>query len=67
MTENKNTPHGHDPRWIIAKSPGIDAVGRRFGKGERVLYYPVFHEMVSSIRAEDAFLMSIVNKCERLS
>jgi hypothetical protein len=33
MTENKNDTHRHDPRWIIAKSPGIDAHGRRFGKG----------------------------------
>jgi hypothetical protein len=61
MTENNNDPHRHDPRWIIAKSPGIDALGRRFGKDERVLYYPVFHEMVSGIRAEEAFLISIVN------
>jgi hypothetical protein len=61
MTENKNVTHRHDPRWIIAKSPGRDAHGRRFGKGERVLYYPVFHEMVSGMRAEEAFLISIVN------
>jgi hypothetical protein len=61
MTENKNDTHRHDPRWIIAKSPGIDAHGRRFGKGERVLYYPVFHELVSGTRAEEASLISIVN------
>lgn len=61
MTENKNDPHRHDARWIIAKSPGIDAHGRRFGKGDRVLYYPVFHEMVSGIRAEEAVLISIAN------
>ena len=61
MTRNKNDTHRHDPRWIFAKSSGIDAHGRRFGKGERVLYYPVFHELVSGARAEEASLISIVN------
>jgi hypothetical protein len=61
MTEIKNGPHRHDARWIIANFPGIDAHGRRFGKGERVLYYPGLHEMVSGTRAEEAALISILN------
>ena len=57
MAEDKNNPRRYDARWVIARSSGIDAHGRRFGKGERVFYYPVFHEIVSGTRAEQAELL----------
>jgi hypothetical protein len=54
MAGYKNDPHSNDARWIIANSSGIDAHGRRFGKGERVFYYPALREIVSGERAEQA-------------
>ena len=61
MAKNKNDPHRHDPRWIIAKFAGIDAQGRRFGKGDRVFYYPVFDEILSGTRADEAEHFSIAD------
>ncbi|MGZ8325061.1 MAG: hypothetical protein ACXWU8_06795 [Rhodoplanes sp.] len=54
MAGYKDDPHRNDARWIIAKSNGIDAHGRKFGKGERVFYYPALREIVSGERAEQA-------------
>jgi hypothetical protein len=45
------TMHGGSLR---TKSNGIDAHGRKFGKGERVFYYPALREIVSGERAEQA-------------
>ena len=62
MARCKDDQHRNDARWIIAKSSGIDAHGRRFSKGERVFYYPALGEIVSGARAEQAArqLLSIV-------
>lgn len=34
------THYRNDPRPIIAKYSGMDAMGRRFSKGDAVTYYP---------------------------
>lgn len=60
MARCKDDQHRNDARWIIAKSSRIDAHGRRYGRGERVFYYPVLGEIASGARAEQAALLSIV-------
>ena len=54
MAGYKDDLHRSDARWIIAKSNGTDAHGRKFGKGERVFFYPALREIVSGERAEQA-------------
>ena len=54
MARYMGNPYRIDARWIIAKYPGTDAHGRRFGKGERVFYYPALREIISGERAQQA-------------
>ncbi len=61
MAGNKNYPNRYDARWVVAKSSGVDAHGRRFGQGERVFYYPILQEIVSGKRAKEAELLLIAN------
>jgi hypothetical protein len=61
MAGFKIDSHRYNARWIIASFSGIDAHGRRFGKGERVFYYPALGEIVSGKRAEQAELLSIAD------
>ena len=47
--------YSNDPRWIMAKYPGVDKHGTVFLKGDRVLYYPKGRHIVAGERAEQAW------------
>ena len=46
--------YSYDPRWITAKYAGTDTHGTKFGKGDRVYYYPRTKQIVAGETAEQA-------------
>ena len=45
----------YDPRYIVAKFPGVDMNGVAFNKGERVLYYPNGKQFLAGEAAAQAW------------
>jgi len=52
----RSSSYSGDPRWITAKYAGVDAKGRPFKKGDRVLYFPNGKKFYTGPEAEKAWL-----------
>ena len=46
--------YARDPRWIVAKYPGVDAKGLPFRKGDNVFYFPSTRTIYAGVNAEEA-------------
>ena len=52
----RSSSYSGDPRWITAKYAGVDAHGKPFKKGEKVLYFPNGKKFYTGPEAEKAWL-----------